>query len=166
MSLVRIAQESAVRVVPATLVAQKTAATVSPKQDGFELLTRYLPTETITLFVAALAATATVPDETLKKHLPLWFYAGFAVLTPVLLLVLTYLKQREAETASGSPPQPFRPHPWPPTAAFIAFLVWALSVPGVLDADIAKAWGGFIAFGALSVSSLLSLVDRAIGPKP
>jgi uncharacterized membrane protein YhdT len=166
MSLVRIAQESAVRVVPATFAATTTAAAVSPKQDGFELLTRYLPTETITLFVAALAATATVPDEPLKTALPLWFYVGFALLTPILLLVLTYLKQREAETASGSPPQPFRPHPWPPIAALIAFLVWALSVPGVLDPKISASWGGFIAFGALSVSTLLSLIDRAIGPKP
>jgi hypothetical protein len=166
MSLARIAQDSAVHAVPPTRLAQKTAAAVSPKQDGFELLTRYLPTETITLFVAALSAYATLPAAVQAQVSPWALYAGFAALTPALLLALTYIKQREAEAASGAPPQPFRPHPWPPIASLIAFLVWALSVPGLPPDEVAKAWGGFIAFGALSISTLLSLVDRAIGPRP
>lgn len=163
MSLVRLAQESAARAVQRAAPAAAAAPPPPAPSDPFEQLVRYLPTETITLFVAAMAALATRPDDApgwLDRWTFYWLFAGF---TPLLFLALAYLKQREAEQGSGQPPAPFRPHWWPPTAAFIAFLVWALSIQGLLDAGTMEDWGGLIAFGALSVSTVLSLVDRLVG---
>jgi len=164
MSLVRLARESAARAGRrANPAAAAAAPAPAPPTDPFDQLVRYLPTETITLFVAAMAALATRPDGA-PDWLNGWtFYWLFAGLTPLLFLALAYLKQREEEAGSGQPPAPFRPHWWPPIAAFIAFLVWALSIQGLLDAETMKGWGGLIAFGALSVSTVLSLVDRLVG---
>ncbi|MET0273019.1 MAG: hypothetical protein ABW360_08520 [Phenylobacterium sp.] len=137
-------------------------AGVPPQSNSFDALVRYIPTETITLFVASMAARATLSSELQAQFSPWVFYWAFALLTPVIFLLLAYIKHRE----TGAPP-PFRPHPWPPTAAFIAFVVWALSIPGVLAPATAEQWGAFTAFGALSVSMILSLVDRLVGlPRP
>lgn len=128
------------------------------KGDVFEALSRYLPAETITLFLAGIAAVATMKDP--PKDLGLWLYAGFAVLTPVMYLALAYAKQREAERAAGQPPAPFEPHPWPPAAATIAFLVWALSIEGVLSQALMTSWGELVGLAAILVSGLLALADR------
>ena len=169
MSLARLARESAATsAVKAGVVAAPpppppvAPAPAAPAQqpNAFDLLSRYLPTETITLFMAALSARATLPAP-LHDQLSAWvFYWGFAALTPVILLTLAYIAQRDAE-AAGQMKAPFRPNLWPPVAAFIAFLAWALSVPGVLDPEVTKTWGAFVAFGALFVSNLLSLADHA-----
>ncbi|HJV42573.1 hypothetical protein [Caulobacter sp.] len=131
------------------------------KGDVFEALSRYLPAETITLFLAGIAAVATMTHP--PERLGLWLYAGFAVLTPVMYLALAYAKQREAERATGQPPAPFTPHPWPPTAATIAFLVWALSIKGVLPEAWMTAWGELVGLAAIVVSGLLALADRVFG---
>ncbi|HVI34033.1 hypothetical protein [Phenylobacterium sp.] len=63
MSLVRLAQESAARAGRrASPAAAAAAPAPAPSTDPFDQLVRYLPTETITLFVAAMAALATRPD--------------------------------------------------------------------------------------------------------
>jgi len=127
------------------------------KGDVFEALSRYLPAETITLFLASIAAVAAMKDP--PKDLGLWLYAGFAVLTPVMYLALAYAKQREAKQKSGS----FKPHPWPPVAATIAFLVWALPIKGVLPEAWMAAWGELVGLAAILVSGLLALTDRVFG---
>lgn len=125
--------------------------------DRFEALTRYIPTETITLFVAAMSVQPML--AALWPPLGPWvLYWAFAVLTPALQLLLIWLKQREAEGKDATP-APFRPHPWPVIAGLIAYLVWALSVPatGFVEGEAAKAVG---AVGALFISSVLSVGDR------
>lgn len=166
MSLLTLSAEQAARAVALT---RAPGAGAPSRQDPFDILSRYLPTETITLFAAAMAGVASLP-----KAVPAWghgrqgwvMYATFAVLTPVLFLALSYIKQREAEIEAGQAPHPFRPHPWPPIASCIAFLVWALSIQGVVnDPQVLKEWGGLIAFSALTVSTVLSLIDRVLGLK-
>lgn len=142
------------------------AGSTPPSGDAFETIARYLPAETMTLFIAAIAAITTLTDpvvEQLREVLPKAAYGVFAVLTPTIYLLTAFAKQRAAERQAGTPPQPFRPHPWPPTAALIAFLVWAFSVQGLLNAGQMETWGALIGFAAVFVSSLLSLVDRALG---
>jgi hypothetical protein len=143
------------------------------REKAFETLGRYLPAETMAVFPAAIAAIVAIPLSTspaaqhLREVLPWAAYWVCAALTPVIYLLTALAKQREAERQAGTTPQPFRPHPWPPTAAFIAFLVWAFSVTNFITADQMKAWDALIAFAAVFVSSLLSLVDRALGlPSP
>jgi hypothetical protein len=124
--------------------------------SGFEMLTRYIPTETITLYVGAMAAR----DEIAKLlGLPdaIWpIYWVFAFLTPILLLLLTLGANRRAGAASAGPI-----HWWPLFASFLAFLVWAMSVPGHPIAEQLKA---LPAFAALFLSVFLSLLDPVLGP--
>ncbi len=155
MSLSRLASQQVARDVAGTIHASSAAASPD-KDDRFDLLTKYIPTETLTLYVAAMAAlsaiTATFPDIG-ALHL----YIGGAVLTPVILLLAGYGKQRAAGSTAT-----FRPHPWPLFASLVAYLVWALSVPGFLDEDNEKILAGF---GAVLVSTLLSLLEPVFGPR-
>jgi hypothetical protein len=123
--------------------------------DGFDALAKYIPTETVTLFVAAMA----VREPLAKLKVGTWdlYFAG-AALTPILLLLIVYGRHRQSGAIGH-----FRPHPWPIAAALIAFLVWALSVPGLL----ADSSGQLLAaFGAVFVSTLLSLLEPVFGPRP
>ncbi len=127
------------------------------KQNGFEMLTRYIPTETITLYVGAMAAREDIARAfDLGTSAVNTIYWVFAALTPSILalLLLGRTQPGEAQTA--------KLHWWPLTAATIAFMVWALSVPGH---PVADAWKMLPAFGALLVSTFLSLLEPILGPK-
>ena len=121
--------------------------------DRFDLLTKYIPTETITLFVAAMAAqkplAASIPGVN-----PTTLYVAGAVLTPVALLVATLGKQRLAGVKGTL-------HPWPFIASLIAYLIWALSVPGMVSGDDGRLAA---AFGALLVATVLSWGDALFAP--
>ena len=153
MSLSRLASRQAAQT--AALRAPGLAAPPRP-QDNFDLLTKYIPTETITLFVAAMSIHAAL--ESVWPALTPWrLYAAFAILTPSLLVLISWLKQRQAERSAGVPPAPFKPALWPAFASLVAFLVWALSVPPLLHNDAEKA---VAAFGALTISTFLSVFDN------
>lgn len=123
-------------------------ARADPPPNGFEMLTRYIPTETITLYVGAMAARDEIASAT---GLGVWgIYWVFALLTPTLLALL--LRRQE-------PPKPVTW--WPLFASCVAFLVWAMSVPGH---PVADEWKALPAFAALLVSTLLSLLEPR--PKP
>lgn len=129
----------------------------SDPPSGFEMLTRYIPTETITLYVGAMAAKAEVA-KVLGLADAVWpIYWTFAVLTPILLLLLTLNRHRTSASAAS-----ISVHWWPLFASLLAFLVWAMSVPGHPIAQELKA---LPAFAALFLSVLLSLLDPILGPK-
>ena len=118
-------------------------------------LVKYIPTEVVTLYVAAASAS-----PALKVALPVIsaqvIYWGFGVVTPLLLLLL-YASKRATD---GLPALPkIRQWPWwKMAAATVAFLVWALAVPG--NPYVAGDGGAVVAgFGAVIVSSLLSLLE-------
>jgi hypothetical protein len=125
--------------------------------SGFEMLTRYIPTETITLYVGAMAAKADIA-KLLGRADAVWpIYWTFAILTPVLLFLLMLSRHR-----TGGSTEPFAVHWWPLFASFLAFLVWAMSVPGH---PIALELKALPAFAALFLSVMLSLLDPVLGPK-
>lgn len=166
MSLTALATRDVARspapIVPKGLVAGPAGgAPPAPADDRFEVLTRYIPTETITLFVAAMSVQQML--HSLWPPLGPWvLYWTFAAMTPVLQLLLVFLKQREAEVATDQPRAPFRPHPWPVIAALIAYLVWALSVPSNPESAFVQgeAAHAVAAVGALFISTVLSVGDR------
>lgn len=135
------------------------AARPAPDNGDFDLLTRYIPTETITLYVAAMAAREQIA-RWLGLEVPLTvslIYGTFALLTPVILLVLMLTAHRQSGIAGR-----FRPRQWPLVAALAGFLVWALSAPGHPAAD---QLAGLPALGALVVSTFLSLLDPLFAPR-
>jgi hypothetical protein len=151
MSLSRLASQNVARargtVAPAALTRTAT-------EDHFDLLIKYIPTETVTLFVAAMAAasalTATWPWITVRV-----LYYGCAALTPIVLLLIALAKRRAAGVSGSILPALL----WPMFAATLSFLVWAHSFPELgLSEPQRMAWG----VAALFVSLLLGLVGDAL----
>jgi hypothetical protein len=120
-------------------------------------LVKYIPTEVVTLYVAA-ASTA----QSLKSAISMpvidgrLLYWGFTVLTPILL-VLMYASKRATDGLPALPKARELPW-WKMTAATVAFAVWALAVPGnpYVSGDGAPIVAGF---GAIIISTLLSLLE-------
>ena len=129
-------------------------------------LVKYIPTEIVTMYVASVSTI-----QSLRSALPFFdarfLYWGFTVLTPCLL-VLMYASKRATE---GLPTLPkLREMPWwKMTASSVAFMVWALAVPGnpYIAGDGAPIVAGF---GAIVISTLLSLLepifDRPLNASP
>jgi hypothetical protein len=125
------------------------------RADTLDNLTRFIPTESVTLYVAAIGiATAAGMDNLPLVLQPTFLYWLCAVLTPVIFVILLV-------RARALNKQALLPDKWPIwkiVAATIAFLVWALAVPGSPYLDFT---GGpaVAAVGALFVSTFLSLLD-------
>lgn len=176
MSLNNLAEEAlrASRQDP-VLTANDSGTPKPPSRDDvLTALTKYIPTETITLYIAAVAtqgAITSVLNEVLKPEneilLPVVskaLYYSCIALTPILFLILFFRKRRIAgEKGQVS----FDKWPWwKMFAATIAFTVWALAVPenGVWpDGETFKA---VAAFGAFLVSMFLNILTPFFEPKP
>ena len=134
------------------------------RDDRYDMLSKYIPIETITIFTAAMSAREALLGPA-DQRWPIIIYTTCAILTPVVYLLALYGKQR---LSGASQNRAFRAAPWPPIAATLAFLAWAWSVPGmdikgVLEGESARIIG---AFSALVVSTLLSLLDPLFDRKP
>jgi hypothetical protein len=129
-------------------------------QNALSALVEYLPTETVTLY---LAAVPLLPE--LNKIAPAFgawgLYGTFAVLTPVLF-ALVYAGKRRVAKLSRWPGT--REWPWWPTiAATIAFLAWGLAVPqGPFVTNDGK--GMLAGLLAVFVSALLGVVGKVVSP--
>lgn len=124
--------------------------------NALSMLVKYIPTESITLYIAALSAADALKDFS-GRLTPKFIYWFFAILTPTLVLVIYFGKRKVARL------QPTIPHlrewPWWKTiAASIAFLVWALAVPSnpYVAGALKSALVGFL---AVFVSTILSVFE-------
>jgi hypothetical protein len=150
-----LTMREAVKPLAAASPIQKT-----PGSNALDGLVRYIPTESVTLYVAATAAmsslTATFPSLT-----PYWLYWSFVGLTPILFLLI-YLGKRRSQKLPALP-ENIRQWPWwSLIASTIAFMVWALAIPPLVTTDAGKI---VAAFGALLVSTLLSLLGAVLEPQ-
>jgi hypothetical protein len=137
----------------------------------YEQLTRYIPVETITLFVAAMslagagvenAVGTDVADPEALAKAGWWLYGLFALLVTPLITFLVAKRQYRSDPprdANGNP-LPFRTPWWPIFLAVLAFAGWALAVPGLLINDFQKVAAAFV---ATLISMALSLLDGAFG---
>ena len=136
----------------------------SRPSNALEVLTRFIPTETITLYLATCAAM-----ESLEKLLPRldvqWVaYLGFIVLTPMIFL-LVYVGQ---QIALGLPTPFPPPREWPwfkLIASTIAFAAWALTIPTRPFWNSAEG-GAVAALLAIFVSVFLTLIEPICDPQP
>jgi hypothetical protein len=134
----------------------------TPPSNALDALVKYIPTESITLYVAATSA-ATL--STLKTGFPnfsmWWVYWAFVVLTPILFLLI-YVGKRRSQKLSFLPESKKEWPWWKLFASTLAFMVWALAVPPLLESsDVGKVAA---AFGALLVSTMLSLIGAVVEP--
>lgn len=142
---------------------QKAGGTPPPPVDNILIgLTKYIPTETVTLYVASCGAMEAVQAGT-KDH---WFNAQFAyitclVLTPVFQLLLYWVQANSVGKAVKDAGICW----WKMIAAMIAFGIWALAVPkGILEGRPGEM--ALAGLGALLVSTILSLVSPLVEAKP
>jgi hypothetical protein len=117
-------------------------------------LAKYIPTEVVTLYIAAVAASTALQSQW-AFITPARLYWFFVIFTPLFVL-LTYIGKRKA--AVGLPVWPSSAREWPWWSMFapmVAFMAWALAVPdnGILDDGVIGA------FLALFVSILLTTLE-------
>ncbi len=122
-------------------------------------LVKYIPTESVTLYVAAVAAGPALHSiwAWMTPEAIYWFFGG---LTPILWLLILMTK-RQANKLPRLPSLSLW-LVWNLIASSIAFLVWALAVPNgpYLQGENAGVIAGFL---AVFISSLLSIADPLVG---
>lgn len=140
--------------------------TAGHTETAMDQLTKYIPTEMITIFLAAVSAWNVLNREEggfLAGMAPLVLILVFTVLTPAVLLLMVYATFAETRRRTGNADMRFT-LPWfSMVAAALAFFVWAFAVPGLYPGR--EALQVLAAFGALVVSFILSQVRRIVGPE-
>lgn len=125
------------------------------KRSTLSQLATFVPTESITIYLAALATASA-----LRQEFPFFtaerMYWGGAMLTAILFVIMVLTERAKIDMAL------WRGFPfWRLTAAIIAFLCWALAVPNspYLSSDSGRAVAAFIAiFGSV----MLEQIDRLV----
>jgi hypothetical protein len=146
MSLIRLGRTA---VASSQLESLAGTGGTGAKKDNLDGLVKYIPVETITLFVAAMAVMDSIQSS--FSIVTKWHVYGFcAILTPVILWLIAVGEHRKNAVVDPLP-LPL----WRMFAATLGFLVWALSVPPMLS-DLQRPLAGL---GALLISTLLTLGD-------
>ena len=153
----------------ATDAAIQAGAIPGPQKDTvLGALTKFIPTETITLYISAVAATGLVqssPDLSTDWFTPkavFWFCLGF---TPLVVYLLYVRQLRLSGREFQSCLRPSWKLSWRMVAASISFIVWALAVPN--NAIVTgPGWSAIVGVAALFVSSILNLLEDAVSPSP
>lgn len=155
MSISSLVDEELVRRGTVTVTFGTGQQKSEPKTSAaFEALARYIPTEVVTLYIAAASAMAALKEALpgVNENNTYWF---FVIVTPVVFLVV-YVGKRLANQQPALPPLGQWPW-WKLVAATVAFAVWALAVP-TTPYLTGAAGGAVAAFFATFVSVLLSLL--------
>jgi hypothetical protein len=127
--------------------------------NALDSLVRYIPTEAITLYVAACSVVAALKDK-VPPLIPYLVYWAFVFLTPLLFLII-FGGRRRSDGLPAFPP--LIAWPWfTLVASTIAFGVWSLAIPGTpyLKGEVG---GVLAAFLALFVSTFLTLLEPIFG---
>jgi hypothetical protein len=138
------------------------AAPAGSVSNALNALIQYIPTESVTLYIATLAAAQSLETafSFVTVEVIYWF---FAVLTPILF-ILIYLGKRRAANLPVLPKAPEWPI-WGLISATIAFMAWALAVP--TGPYLQNDAGGVVAgLFAVFVSLILELIGRVVTPNP
>lgn len=155
MSLSSLATEEIQRTEKPSL--EKGANPPAPRKgsNSFDFLAHYIPTEAITLYVAACSAMFAL-KETFAWITEARVYWAFVVFTPLLFLIL-FCGQRRKAALRLFPP--FAQWPWwKLTSCTVAFAVWALAIPTTPYLQ-GTAGGAVAALGAMVVSTFLTLLQ-------
>ena len=143
-------------------VAGVPAAPTGSVSNALNALIQYIPTESVTLYIATLAAAPSLEEAFgfITVEVIYWF---FAVLTPTLF-ILIYLGKRRSANLPVIPRAPEWPL-WGMISATIAFMAWALAVP--TGPYLQNDAGGVVAgLFAVFVSLILELIGRVVTPAP
>jgi hypothetical protein len=128
-----------------------------PPENALTSLTKYIPTEILTLFVGTVSAKQALQELQAQWHTHfrmIHVYTAFIIFSSIFFL-LVYLAGIKREQR---PIPPLKKWPWfMMIASAIAFAVWALSVPGTGLIPAAAAAGAGLA--ALLVSIVFTHLE-------
>jgi hypothetical protein len=144
-----------------TAMAAADPAVDSRTSSALDGLVKYIPTESVTLYVAATSAIASL-TAAFPRVTPARLYISFVVLTPILFLLI-YVGKRRSQQLSFMPEAVTNWPWWKLIASTIAFSVWALAIPPLIAGDAGKVVAGF---GAVLVSTMLGLIGNIVDPSP
>lgn len=124
------------------------------------MLTKYIPTETVTLFVAVVGAISSIDEGSRRPYL-LGAYWFFAILTPVFVVLVAYRSYLKPTADAKRLTTGFTLPVFRMVAAFVAFLVWGLAVPNIaavftIEGTLVQILSGV---GALIVSTILTMLE-------
>jgi len=148
------------RAVDTAVDEARKQATPAVSPSPLAILTKYIPTETITLYVAVQAAMGEIEppagqDISSGDFLARWIWVG-VMLCVTFLLSLGFIYRAQLEpyksVAKESRPADWFHWPWfELSATSAAFLVWALSLPQTPLQDFAwydyNAWNSVLVLG-------------------
>jgi hypothetical protein len=144
-----VSQPTAVRASSGT---SSTAASWNVS-TALQVITTYIPTEVLTLYVAVLAALRNPSSQRVAAASTVFW--GFLLATPLIVWLVYAAKIRSADSRGALP---FKPAAWPVwemCAATIAFTAWALALPdSPFMETVTSAIGGLV---VLMASTLLGL---------
>ena len=128
---------------------------VSKTSNFLDALAKFIPGELVTLYLAAVAAAPAFHDALgVSSKGIYWFFV--LVLSPGLFAMIMAAKRATAgmDAWPGAKDWPY----WKMAASAIAFLIWALAVPGspYLNSEPGKIVAAFL---ALLTSTILSIAD-------
>ena len=157
MSLGGMARESVARARPRTAAATTNADDELKKaRDG---LAHYVPTEVVAFFVAALGIAHMV-----RESVPEEGYRALLGTRRALGAVFSFGGIVAIYRNALDPPPPWRSSPWRKACvSCLAFVAWALAMPGVLAAPWQQA---LAAIGALALTMVFHWFDRWIEAIP
>ncbi len=118
-------------------------------------LTTYIPTETLTLYVAVLAGLQPSTDKapTAPSWIPFW---SFLIATPIVIWIVYATKAK-----SAAKPIPWSPNKWPlweMVAGTIGYAAWAFTLPASPFTSLAWYSSGLAGVVVLVTSTVLGLV--------
>jgi hypothetical protein len=123
--------------------------------SALQVITTYIPTETVTLYVAFLAALRNAQTQRVDPSSALFVFCFFVVATP-LFVWLVYAAR--LKTSGGGRKLPLHPDTWPVWemfAATTAYAAWAFALPdSPFAGHVAPAIGGVL---VLVTSTVLGL---------
>lgn len=156
MSLGGMARESVARAKPSAALSADDEDRLKEARDG---LAHYVPTEVVAFFIAALgiahAAKEAIPEPAFCALVRALVAVG-AVFSFVGVVAI----YRNAMPA----PPPWKRSPWRKAwVSCLAFVVWALAMPGLLPAAWQQA---LAAIGALALTMVFHWFDRWIETIP
>jgi len=128
--------------------------------SAIDSLFKYIPTESITLYVATISALPVLNDIwiIINAWRVYWFYI---ILTPVLVILIYISKYKQKYNCLPS----LRIWPWWPTiSATVAFAIWALAVPGNPYIE-GEQQGVLAGLGALFCSTIFSILEGIFGKR-
>ncbi len=98
-----------------------------PQGATLASISAYIPTEVITLYIAALGALTAATQNKNPSKTDLWIFATFLLLTP---LIVWLLYAGKVVTAKKTIPLSFRTWPkWEMVASTVSFFTWAAALP-------------------------------------